>query len=308
MQQILVIKLGALGDFVLAFSPFAAVRAAFPEARLTLLTTAPFHALAERSPWFDTVLDDDRPRWTDLPALNRLRHKLQGFDRIIDLQTSGRSSRYHWLAGRPCWSGIATGCTRPHDNPQRDDMHTVARQRDQLRRAGVPPLHGPVALDWLATGGPSIPAPYAVLVPGAAPHRPAKRWPAEHFGALGQWLTTRQIQPVIIGTKADAHAAAAVQAACPTAIDLTDQTSLPDLGGLLHRAALAIGNDTGPMHLAAAMGCPTLTLFSAESDPGLTAPVGRRPGQARVLRVPTLETLDLPRVTALAATMLAQPT
>ena len=64
--------------------------------------------------------------------------QLRGFDLVYDLQTSRRSSRYFGLAGRPRWSGIAAGAALPHDNPRRNDLHTVDRQRDQFARAGVP--------------------------------------------------------------------------------------------------------------------------------------------------------------------------
>ena len=75
----------------------------------------------------------------------------------------------------------------------------------------------------------------------------------------------------------------------PAALDLTGRTSLLDLGGLLGRAALAVGNDTGPMHLIAAAGCRALVLFSRASDPALCAPRGR---DVRVLRRPDLATLE----------------
>ena len=72
MQRILVIKLAALGDFVQAFGPFAAIRAHHPAAEITLLTTPPYADLARRSPWFDRIWADGRPGWADLPGLWRL--------------------------------------------------------------------------------------------------------------------------------------------------------------------------------------------------------------------------------------------
>lgn len=292
-RRILVIKLGALGDVVLAFGPFAAIRAHHPDAHITLLTTAPFAELARRSPWFDAVEVDARPRWWDLPGLRDLRRTLRGYDFVYDLQTSGRSSRYFRLAGRPPWSGIARGASHPHANPDRDAMHTVERQREQLRMAGIPDVPAP-DLSWLTAGGPVLPPPYALLVPGAAPHRPAKRWPAERFGALAALLAERGVHPVVAGTAAEAPLAAAILAACPAAEDLTGRTSLFDLAGLAARASLAVGNDTGPMHLAAAVGCPCVVLFSADSDPALTAPRGR----VRVLRADRLADLPPARVAA----------
>lgn len=296
-MKILVIKLGALGDVVLAFQAFADIRAHHPAARITLLTTPPFSPLLAASPWFDRIVIDRRPRWWDLPGVARLRADLRGFDLVYDLQTSGRSRSYFHLAGRPAWSGIARGASLPHDNPARNAMHTIERQRDQLAMAGVPP--GPAAgLAWLREGGPPLDSPYALLVPGAAPHRPAKRWPAERFGELARLLAARGIRPVVAGTASEAPLAATIRAACPGALDLAGRTSLPDLAGLAARASLAVGNDTGPMHLAAAMGCPSLVLFSAESDPALTAPCGPGGIPAAVLRVPDLSALPLGRVAA----------
>ncbi|HYZ61150.1 MAG TPA: glycosyltransferase family 9 protein [Acetobacteraceae bacterium] len=292
-MRVLVIKLGALGDFVLAFGPFAAIRAHHRADHVTLLTTAPFAGLARQSPWFDEVVVDARPAWWDLGGLRRLRGALQGFDFVYDLQTSGRSSRYHRLAGNPPWSGIAPGASHKHSNPGRNHMHTVERQRDQLEAAGIACFPAP-DLAWLTEAGPRLPAPYAVLAPGSAPHRPEKRWPAERFGALARLLQDRGILPVVVGAAADAALAAAIQAACPDALDLTGRTSLLDLGGLAARAALAVGNDTGPMHLAAAVACPCIVLFSGASDPALTAPRGR----VSVIREQNLADLPVERVAA----------
>jgi ADP-heptose:LPS heptosyltransferase len=132
--NILVIKLGALGDVVLAFQPFADIRAHHPGARITLLSTAPFAKLLAASPWFDEIRIDARPAWWNFAGVLALRRSLLGFDLVYDLQTSGRSSRYFWLAGRPAWSGIAPGASLPHANPARDRMHTLDRQRPARRR------------------------------------------------------------------------------------------------------------------------------------------------------------------------------
>ena len=292
-MRILVIKLGALGDFVLAFGPFAAIRAHHPHAHITLLTTKPFAGLAARAPWFDAVRVDSRPAAWDLPGLLRLLRAVRGFDFVYDLQTSGRSSRYHRIAGRPPWSGIARGASHPHANPGRDAMHTLDRQREQLAMAGINAFPRP-GLSWLTGAGPAVAEPYALLVPGAAPHRPAKRWPAERFGALAALLQDGGIRPVVIGSGTDMPLAAAILARCPAALDLTGRTTLPDLAGLAARAALAVGNDTGPMHLAAAVGCRCIVLFSGSSDPALTAPRG----DVAVLREASLADLPVARVAA----------
>ncbi len=295
MTRILVIKLGALGDLVLAFAPFAAIRAHHPHAHITLLTTLPFVGLASASPWFDAVAVDGRPAWWNLAGLRRLRGQLSGFDFVYDLQTSGRSSRYRRLAGKAGWSGIARGASHPDADPDRDRLHTRRRQAGQLAQAGIADVPEP-DLSWLLPYGPTPPGRIALLVPGAAPHRPAKRWPAERFGALATHLARSGLAPVIVGAAADRRLAAIIRQACPPALDLTGRTSLLELGGLAGRATLAIGNDTGPMHLAAAMGCPSLVLFSAESDPALTAPLGRSADQVAILRVPDLAHLPVAAV------------
>jgi ADP-heptose:LPS heptosyltransferase len=299
-RRILVIRLGALGDFVLSFPAFAAVRAHHAGDLVTLLTTAPFAGLAADSPWFDEVRVDRRPGWFDLPGLLRLRRQLRGFDFVYDLQTSRRSSRYFRLAGRPGWSGTARGCSHPDADPRRDFRHTIERQKGQLAAAGVPAAGAP-ELGWLARGGPVIAVPYALLVPGtSAAHDGAKRWPAERFAALASLLAARGTRPVLVGTAAEAGAAARIMAACPTALDLTGQTSIQDLAGLASRAAVAVGGDTGPIHLAATMGCPVVALFSAFSDPALAGPVGR----VRVLRADRLDRISVDDVAAALNLML----
>jgi len=299
MSRILVIKLGALGDFVQAFPPFQAIRTTHRNDQITLLTTAPFLGLAQTSPWFDSVLYDERPDWTDINGLLRLRTMLQGFDRIYDLQTSSRSSRYRHLAGRTAeWCGIAPNSSLRHDNPARNAMHTRARQRDQLRRAGIHAVPD-ADLAWLTPHGPELPTPYILLAPGAAAHRPAKRWPVARFASLATQIAQRGFTPVIIGSRQDSDLAETIRQTCPTAQNLTGQTDLPSLAGLMSRAAAAIGNDTGPMHLAAATGCRSIVLFSADSNPALTAPIGRTAGQVSIISLPDLATLQVERVAAL---------
>ncbi len=213
MSRILVIRLGALGDFIQSFAPFAAIRAHHAGAHVTLLTTAPFAPLAASSPWFDAIALDPRPAWWQIGGILALRRRLRGFDLVYDLQTSARSSRYFRLAGRPRWSGIAPGCALPHANPRRDFMHTGERQREQLAMAGIHEFPPP-DLAWLSAGVTPVPLPsrYAVLVPGAAPHRPEKRWPAERFGELAALLAVRGMTPVVIGSGQEGPLASAIRA------------------------------------------------------------------------------------------------
>ncbi|MBS1050007.1 glycosyltransferase family 9 protein [Gluconobacter japonicus] len=299
MSRILVIKLGALGDFVQAFGAFSSIRAAFPDDHITLLTTSSFVDFAKAAPWFDGVTTDQRPSLKHPIALFRLSRTLRGFDRIFDLQTSGRSKTYFRLAGRPRnWSGISSGCCHPHANPSRNDMHTLARLDDQIRAAGVPPLPR-IVPEWLQGHGPKFQGRYVVLVPGAAPHRPQKRWPVTRFTEVAQALFQRGITPIIAGSPAETPLAEQIRTVCPQAIDLTGKTNLIELAGVLDRAEQVIGNDTGPMHLAAAMDRPVIALFSQDSDPRLTAPLTLTPGRTIILDVPDLALLPASRIEAL---------
>lgn len=306
MTRILIIKLAALGDLVQAFAAMARIRAAHPGAEITLLTTPPYAALAAASPYVDKVETDGRPPGLvdTLRMLARLRRA--GYARVYDLQTSSRSSFYFQaLRPRPPeWSGIAAGCSHPHANPDRDLMHTLERQADQLRFAGIwddaqtaAGTAPPPDLSWLLqdTAAERQPAhfglaePFALLIPGASPQRPGKRWPVERYALLAAWLAGRGLQVAVIGGPPEAPLAQALRAAAPEVVDLTGRTDLLQIAALGARAALAVGNDTGPTHLVAAAGAPTLALFSGESDPALCAPRGPR---TRVLRAPELTELS----------------
>lgn len=281
-DRILVIKLSALGDFVQAFGPFAAIRAHHPHSRITLLTTKPFAELAAASPYFDEVWIDDKPKIFQIKALRALSRRLRqgGFSRVYDLQTSDRSTSYYRLMGgrrsQVEWSGIVRRNALFHDNPFRDTMHTVERQTEQLSLAGIP-LVPPPDLAWAEAdiGRFRLGERFVLMVPGGAPHRPAKRWPALSFAALGRRLAEQGWSPVLLGTAKESAALAEIVQACPSAVDLSGQTDFRDILALGRRASAAIGNDTGPMHLAAAAGCPAVVLFSAESDPTLCAPRGK---------------------------------
>ena len=295
-KRILIIKLSALGNVVLSFGPFAAIRQHHPAAEITLLTTAPYAAWLAGSPWFDRILIDQRPAWWNLPSVLGLRRVLRAgrFDRVYDLQTSNRSSWYFRLfprGQRPEWSGIAPGCSHPHRDLDRDVMHDIDRQFAQLAYAGVTE-HGPADLSWNTAdiGRFGLPPRIALLVPGSSPHRPGKRWPAASYAALAAHFLHAGITPVVLGTKGESDLGAAIRTAVPETIDLTGQTSLPDLAPLARAAEVAVGNDTGPMHLISAAGCPCLVLFSHDSDPERCVPRG---GRVSILRRPDLANLPV---------------
>lgn len=288
-ERVLVIKLGALGDFVQSLGGMAEIRRAHPKARITLLTTPPFAELAKASGWFDAIDTGGRPKGLGevLALAGRLRRGR--YQRVYDLQTSSRSAGYIWAFAPafPEWSGISALASHRHRNRRRDLMQNLDRLWDQLAEAGVvEPLSEGQApgpdLSWAIAASDrerpqiaqslGIKAPYALLAPGASPGRPRKRWPVERFAGLAKALEQDGVTPVVVGGPEEAELGQAIAQAAPGAVIAAGRTKLVDLAALGSRAALLVGNDTGPAYMAALAGAPTLILFSAESDPALCAP------------------------------------
>jgi ADP-heptose:LPS heptosyltransferase len=154
-------------------------------------------------------------------------------------------------------------------------MHTIERQAEQLAHAGIADVPPP-DLDWLDADISEfdLPARIALLAPGGAAHRPGKRWPAERYAALARGLLDDGVTPVLLGAGSEAGLLAEIAAGAPGAINLAGRTELGHIAALARRAEFAVGNDTGPMHIVAACGCPAIVLFSHDSDPALCAPRG----------------------------------
>lgn len=290
-QNILIVKLGAFGNIILSLAAFAAIRRHHTGAWISVLTSPTYADWLLTFPYFDEVLIDPRPAWWDFPTARRLGRMLANghFSRVYDLQTSTRSSRYFRLFPAkhcPEWSGIAFGCSHPDRDPQRNVLHDTVRQQGQLRQAGISEFPS-ADLSWCIgdIARFNLPEDFALLVPGSSPDRPAKRWPVTRYHALTQRLADRGIASVIVGGGAEKGLGAGI----PTGIDLIGQTSFGDLCDLARAARFAVGNDTGPMHLAAVSGCPSITLFSNDSNPSQCAPSGP---WTRILQRPDLA--DLP--------------
>jgi ADP-heptose:LPS heptosyltransferase len=300
-MAILVIKHSALGDMILALPLFRAIRRHHPGERIVLLTTAPYVELTRASGSFDEIWTDDRPKLWQLGAMLHLWRRLRSedFTRIYDLQGSQRTSQiYYRLMGAPRdrWVGNAKGCLYHIPDPV-VPVHIAEHRRRQLALVGIPDPGLP-DLSFLQadTAQYGLPARYALLVPGGSPHRPAKRWPAEAFADLATHLAGQGITPVLIGQQAEQQAIGQIAAACPAAISLLGRTSIAAMATLARRAEIAVGNDTGPMHIIAAAGCPSLVLYSAESDPRKVSPRG---DWVRLLQRPSLQ--DLAVTDAIAA-------
>ncbi len=299
---ILVIKLGALGDIILATAAFAAIRARHPNAHIVCLTSKAYAQLLAQSPYFNEIWVDTKPKPHHLRfILGPMRQMLrsQPWKWVYDLQNSTRSLTYPWLLGRP-WPNISNTSrwsSHGYTDRLRHERHALENLRLQLEIAGIRNVGMP-DLSWLTADISDImshvrTARYALLVPGGAPHRPAKRWPAEQYAALAQELVGRGITPLLIGTEAERDTLDSIAARVPQAVNLCGLTSINQLAELARGAAMAVGNDTGPMHVIAACNCPSTVLFSHNSNPVRSAPVG---ASVTTLRERDLRDLSVDRV------------
>jgi len=281
--RILVIKHGALGDLIQGLDAFAGIRAGYPGAHIALLTSPPFLDIAQRMPWFDEVIADPRAPALNLVATLRIRtHLHAAWDMVIDLQCSRRTARYHrFLAPSGVrWFGTAVGASDPF--PDFAGVNNADRMKAAIALAGGNAA-AEADLDWLADAG-SVPPSCdgaTILVPGCSLSKPQKRWPADRFAALARQELAAGRTVMVTGTSADRDAADAVISQAPGCVDLVEKTDLASLAALLARAGAVVGNDTGPVFLAARSGAPTLMVMGRDTDPSMSAPVGPRAGWIR---------------------------
>ena len=318
-NKILVIRWGPIGEFVLSLSAMQRIRQAHPKDRITLLTTRQFEGLARGSPYFDEV-DADGDAMGVGPTMALVgRIKRAKYARVYDLQNDARTKvlfRLLW-PGRPAWSGVAQGASLRHRNPQRDRMHILERQADQLGAAGIwpdaptrPGAAPPPDLSWIldkapparAGAGASTAKPYVVLVPGGS-SKPENRWPIEQYAALANHFRAQGSDIVIVGGPDESGLARAIQRTVSQARDLTGRTDFAQIAILGARASLAVGTASGPIQLIAAAGAPTIALFSGAADPRLTAPRG----YVTILQAKTLADLPVAQVAQAAASLAHHP-
>lgn len=269
-HHILVIKLSALGDFVQNFGIMRAIRDHHKNDHITLLTTAPYGGLGKECGYFDDILIDPRPKIFEIGKWKALTSSLthQKIHIVYDLQNNDRTRLYRSLFfTKTTWIGL----------PKKHNKNNLAfdRHKKLLEQAGISTISID-PLDWMGgdVSGFSLPNQYALIVPGCAPTRPEKRWPSDYFIAVCHHFLKKDITPVIIGTDSEKEIADHIASACPAAINLTGQTKLFDIPALGRSALIAIGNDTGPMHMIGPTGCLSLVLFSSFSDPLKHAPLG----------------------------------
>lgn len=310
MTAILIIKLGAFGDLLQAEGALRDIRAHHPGARITVLTRAPFRRILERCPSVDAVwVDEAAPRWRlDRMAALRRRLAAGGFSRVYDLQNSARTAFYfRWLLGRGVeWSGTAPGCSHPHRHHAPKTVPSLDRLAGQLADAGVPAVHTRSPdLRWMAAdvGGvlaaAGVEAPYVVLLPGSSARHPNKRWPG--YRALAEALAADGHRVVTVPGPDEVELCRDL----PATVLMREGRVLDFFGlaGVLAGAALAVGNDSGPTHLAAHMGVPGVALFARSHLPAAMTGIER--ANMRVLEADRLADLPLAPVLAAARAALA---
>ena len=302
--EILVIKLGALGDFILALGAMQAIRRHHKDASLALLTTPGLEGLAGQSKIFDRIWLDERCSplavWRWLPLLWKLRRAR--FRRVYDLQWSTRTAWYFRALARPGtdWVGVVPGASHYFAGAA-TRRHIVERQRDMLKIASIREV-APPSLDFLTAdlGRFRISQRYALLVPGSSKRGLAKRWPAACYADLAEILLAEGLLPILICGPEENDLAAEIIAICPAVMNI--DTNLNEIAALARSASVAIANDTGPGHLIAAVGCPLVSLFSGRSDAVKMAPLG---ASVQILKRQDLADLPVAEV-AVAAKALAR--
>ena len=200
------------------------------------------------------------------------------------MQTSDRTNLYFYLFfffRKVKWSGIAAGCYFRHNSKNRTKMHTLKRQKEQLSIADVENTTLP-DWRWLITLEKDkffIEKEYALIIPGTSSHRKNKKWSKECYRNLVDKLSFLNIKSVFIGLKSEKKEIDEILYLNNfnykiKALNLAGKTKYNDIARLANSASLVVGNDTGPIHLAASCGSKVFVLFGQGSDPNLCAPMG----------------------------------
>jgi len=291
--RILIVKLSSLGDVIHALPTLEALRSLYPQGHITWLVEEAQAPVLAGHPALDEVWPLPRLRpgtdrfWLDLRKNLRMarRAREQPFDLVIDLQGLFKSAVWVALARSPRKLGYnrtrelsylaLTERLAPYD----PEAHAVWRYLNLARSLGAPAenprfrLGLPLSADLSHLLPRETGQPLAILHPGA--RWPTKLWPAAHWARLADWLARdKGFRVVITGSSVDCGLAEEIVALTETPpLNLAGRTTLPELAAVLQKAHLAVTTDTGPMHLAAALGTPVAALFGPTA-PWRTGPFG----------------------------------
>ncbi len=291
VEKILIRGPNWLGDAVLAIPAMKAVREHFPIAEITVLVRPWVAGLFTSAPFVDKVWSEPKPSrvgdWTRITRNIRARH----FDLALLLPNSFESALMMFLGGVPRRVGYATDGRRwmltSSVTPGNEFQHQVHYYLDLVKTlaAGTdrPSIEIQATADerqdarkLLAAEGLPNGTPFLVLNPGAA-YGSAKRWHEDRFAEVADTMARELgLHVALIGSQAERLIAEQIRdrMKATTAV-LSGKTSLETLIGVLAESSLMITNDSGPMHIAAALGVPTVAVFGS-TDERVTAPFGPR--------------------------------
>lgn len=278
-MNILIVRLGALGDIVHAIPAAAALRAALPDARIDWLVEAKHRPIVDLVTAVDRVvpLEGRTIRaWADVVRrVRQVRYDVAfDFQGLMKTAVLARASGAARVAGFSIWH-LREKSARPFysdtDDAAADEGgHVIQKNLHLLRVVGIetPQVEFPIAdvgsraLDEVRREvGPGA---FALINPGAA--WPNKRWPPSRFGEVAAFLRdVRGMASVVLWGPGEQSLAQSVVAASNGAARTAPPTEVPDLVALSRHAALIVSGDTGPLHIAAAVGTPAVALFGPTS-------------------------------------------
>jgi lipopolysaccharide heptosyltransferase II len=295
LWRIVLIKPSALGDIVHSLPVLSALRRRFPRAHIAWVVNRAYEPLLLGHPDLDETLPFDRgaARGGWLAAARTFTRFLRTlrsgrFDLAIDLQGLLRSGLMAWASGAPrrvALSGVREGARWFFTDTvalPRPGLHAVDRYwcLAEALGAGDGPKNfhvpvAPTAATWATEVIGSLPRPWLVLAAGS--RWLTKRWLPEHFAELaGRAQAEFGGSVLFIGGPDEAHLSAAVRERLHgPSLDLTGRTALPQLAAILARADVMLANDTGPLHLAAALGRPVVAPYTC-TKVAWTGPYGMK--------------------------------
>lgn len=297
-RRILIIKPSALGDIVLALPVLSALSGSFPEAKISWFVRPEFASLLTGHPYISDIILFDRKqlaKWWCSPdsfkSLWSLIKQLRAgkFDLVFDFQGLFRTGFFSWVTGSKRRFGMAGARELAHlfytDKISQDasSIHLVDYYLKMAASAGAKNMEAEFKLPEDAGAAEKIDkllksqgvnAKYTVIVPGAA--QPNKRWPIERFAELAEKISSRfGMQIVATGSQGEREYIEAIQTGGKTrVISLAGKTTVRELIPLMKRASLVVSNDTGPGHIAAALGVPMVMIFGP-TNPGRVCPYKR---------------------------------
>ncbi|MGC4047959.1 MAG: glycosyltransferase family 9 protein [Armatimonas sp.] len=288
MKRILIIRLGAIGDVLMTTPTVRALKAKYPEAEITYITGKGLGTVLKGLPALSEVMEFDKTAKGFLALAPELRKR--SFNLTVNLQPSIKTGLLRMAAG------AKHTLTYKRDHA----FHAVENTLKTLEPLGIDPAACSRYTEFaipdeahqkvdalLAERGITDNSPLVLVTPGAT--APSRQWPVENLVAFLDLLTeNRPTWHVGFfgggGDKAIAEAALAQVRHPERLLNFIGATNLKESGALLVRANALVTMDTGPMHLAAAVGCPLVALFGATSTKR-TGPAPPPP-TARVMRTP----------------------